>query len=269
MFEISLILTGVFIFGTVIGSFVGVIVDRLYREEQFIKGTSYCEKCKTQLKWNDMFPVLSFVLLKGKCRYCKAPLPISLPLIELSTGLLLVVLFYVSFATAGDQLLFSAVALYKFIFLLVMFILLEIIFFMDAKYMVIPMIPLYLAAGFYLLHEIFAGELLSNLEYNLYGALAMFIFFAGIHFFSKGQMMGEGDIYLAVFLGFILGLDLSILMWLLSFIFGAAYGVYLMILKGANLKQHVPFGPFIILGFLTSYSIGIVLLNFYYSLLFR
>jgi leader peptidase (prepilin peptidase)/N-methyltransferase len=266
MLELLLILNIVFIFGTIFGSFIGVIVDRLYREEQFLKGSSYCENCKTPLKWLDMIPVVSYLLLRGKCRYCKKSLSPSLPIIELTTGLVFAVIFYISFVNYNDQLVLTLTNVLRFLFLVSTIGLLEIIFFMDAKYMAIPMIPLYLILPIYLLYTFFVSKnLVINLEYSIYGALIMFIFFAGIHFASKGQMMGAGDIYLSSVLGFILGLDLSVLMWLLSFMIGAMYGGYLMIAQGAGLKKQVPFGPFLIIGFIISWSMGSAILSIYYS----
>ena len=136
---------------------------------------------------------------------------------------------------------------------------------MDAKYMAIPMTPLILIVAIFILKLIIGNELLVNLDYRIYGALTMLVFFGGIHFFTKGQMMGDGDIYLASILGFILALDLSILMWFLAFVIGALYGAFLMLFKNAGLKQQVPFGPFLIIGFILSYAMGSLFLGFYYS----
>src|SRR3989344_787897 len=206
-----------------------------------------------------MIPILSFLILRGKCRYCKIHLPAFLPLIELSTGFLFAVIFYISFVNLNDQLILTSGAFYKFIYLIILFAILEIIFFMDAKYMVIPMIPLYLAAGLYLLYGTFTHSLFINWEHSLYGGVVMAGFFAAVHYLSKGRKMGDGDIYLAAFLGFVWGLDFAIVMWLLAFVLGALYGIYLIASKGATLKQQVPFGPFLLLGFVLSYSIGPIL----------
>src|ERR1035437_10194414 len=77
-----------FIAGLFFGSFLNVLVDRIPRSENFIKGHSHCEFCNKTLKWYDLVPVLSFVLLQGKCRYCKHSLSLFYPIIEISTGLL-------------------------------------------------------------------------------------------------------------------------------------------------------------------------------------
>lgn len=263
---IEILLTFSFILGCFVGSFLGVAVDRMYRDEQFVKGSSYCEFCKKPLNFfKDMIPVLSFILLKGKCRYCHKDLSVSLPIIELTTGFLFTIIFYTSFVSLNDVLIFSSINIFNFIYLILLFSLLVIIFFMDAKYMAIPMVPLILIAALFVIKLLLGNEFLINIDYRIYGALAMLIFFWGIHFFTKGQMMGDGDIYLAAILGFILALDLALLMWFLAFILGALYGSFLMIFKKGSLKQQVPFGPFLITGFVLSYTLGSVFLGFYYS----
>ena len=76
-----------FILGLVLGSFLNVLLFRLDREEGIIWGRSKCPKCKTQLKWRDMIPLLSFILLKSKCRYCKEQISFIYPVVEFLTGL--------------------------------------------------------------------------------------------------------------------------------------------------------------------------------------
>src|SRR5580765_1026315 len=83
-----------FILGLVFGSFLTSFPYRLLLGELFPKGRSYCPKCKKQINWYDNIPLLSFILLKGKCRNCKKKIPIGYPIIELSTGILFTILAY-------------------------------------------------------------------------------------------------------------------------------------------------------------------------------
>jgi leader peptidase (prepilin peptidase)/N-methyltransferase len=249
--EFVFLISIIFIIGCFIGSFIGVIIGRMARGEQFVSGRSYCESCKTQLIWKDMVPILSYILLHGKCRYCRQKLSPFLPFIEIISGFILVICFYVSFFNINDQFIFTYAALFKFIYIVLMAYFLTIIFFMDAVYMLIPMIPFYALCVVYLAYNLaFSQGFYMNLEYRLYGFLIMLIFFWGINLFSKGRMMGDGDIFLAAAFGFILGLDASILMWILSFVFGSFYALYLMAFKNAGLKQAVPFGPFLIISYI-------------------
>src|SRR5262249_53647315 len=79
-----------FIFGTMIGSFLNVVIYRTLNEESWVKGRSKCESCGKQIKWYDNVPLISYFVLGGKCRACKAPISISHPVIEFLTGTLFV-----------------------------------------------------------------------------------------------------------------------------------------------------------------------------------
>src|SRR3989338_8983791 len=86
-----------FILGLAVGSFLNVLIDRIPNDESPLSGRSYCDKCKKTLKWYDMVPVASFLILKGKCRFCRASLSFYYPLVELITGIMFVVTFvYIS-----------------------------------------------------------------------------------------------------------------------------------------------------------------------------
>ena len=89
-----IILLFLFLIGLFIGSFLGVVSDRLPLNKTIVKGRSYCDFCKKELAWYDLIPVLSFVILSGKCRYCKKKLPFFYPVIELFTGFLFLLTGY-------------------------------------------------------------------------------------------------------------------------------------------------------------------------------
>jgi len=74
----------IFIFGLLIGSFLNCLIYRLEKKENFLKGRSYCPHCHHQLNWSDLIPILSFIFLKGKCRYCHKPISLQYPLVEIS-----------------------------------------------------------------------------------------------------------------------------------------------------------------------------------------
>src|SRR3989344_8593051 len=83
----------VFVFGLVVGSFLNSVIYRLEQGESALKGRSYCPHCKHPLSWYDLIPLLSFVLLEGKCRYCKGKISLQYPLVEFSTGAVFFALF--------------------------------------------------------------------------------------------------------------------------------------------------------------------------------
>ncbi|TFG35223.1 MAG: prepilin peptidase, partial [Parcubacteria group bacterium] len=78
----------IFILGAMVGSFLNCVVCRIEKEESFLKGRSYCPHCKHSLSWPDLIPVLSFLILKRKCRYCGKPISWQYPLVEISTGII-------------------------------------------------------------------------------------------------------------------------------------------------------------------------------------
>src|SRR3989344_2410435 len=138
MFEIL-----VFIVGLFIGSFLGVVIDRTYRKETTIKGRSYCDKCKKELAWYDLIPVLSFVFLKGRCRYCKTKLSLFYPITEISTGILFALVFYFFKTENPINIAYYLIILSSFI----------VIFFQDIKYGIIPdkiIFPAMIISIFYL-----------------------------------------------------------------------------------------------------------------------
>ena len=82
-----------FVLGLAVGSFLNVLIDRIPQGQSPFKGRSYCDKCKKTLKWYDMIPVLSFLILKGKCRYCRTHISFYYPLVEFITGVMFVIVF--------------------------------------------------------------------------------------------------------------------------------------------------------------------------------
>src|SRR3989344_6619035 len=82
-----------FLLGLAVGSFLNVLIDRFPRDESPFKGKSYCESCKKKLLWYDMIPVVSFLFLKGKCRYCRSPLSFYYPMVEVTTGIIFVLVY--------------------------------------------------------------------------------------------------------------------------------------------------------------------------------
>jgi len=234
-----------FIAGLFIGSFLNVLVDRIPRGETFIKGHSHCEFCKKNLQWHDLIPVLSYIFLKGKCRYCKHPLSLLYPTIEISTGLLfaLTYLFIPSF---------SIIQVLYYLFIISSFI---VIFFTDLKSGIIPdkiLVPSVIVVFVYLL--VTNPQLLLI---NLLCGIGAFLFFVIISvvflFLTKKESMGSGDIKLVFLLGLFLGFPNIIISLYIAFLTGGLIGIILIIWKKKSFqKATLPFGPFLVLGAITS-----------------
>ena len=243
----------VIIFGLIIGSFLTALSFRIPKKISIAKGRSFCDKCKKEIAWYDNIPLLSYLLLKGKCRNCHKRISLRYPLIELSTTLTFLVIYiiYTLHITSFIDSVFYAwgnalgvITLPYFIFISIILI---TIFIIDLEKGIIPdnlIFILYLTVSTFLI--------LTHME-NFY-----LYFFAGImsslllyflFFITKGRGMGLGDVKLAIPLGTILGPTISLVWIFLAFLTGAYIGIILILIKKARLKDKLSFGPFLIFAF--------------------
>lgn len=228
----------IFIIGLSVGSFVNVLIDRIPRDESIISGRSHCETCRKVLKWKDLIPVLSYMILRGKCRYCKKGLSWQYPLVELLTGCLFIFVFLQT-----PQLNIFHSQIQSGIFYSVVSALLLAIFFSDLKYRIIPDQLLVFLVAVTMMAEIIFTR--STLPYFLLGS---FIFFAVLFFLlvmTKGAGMGFGDVKFAVFIGLILGWPYIIVAFYLAFLTGALLSIILLVSGRKKMKSTIPFGPFL------------------------
>jgi len=244
----------VYAFGLCIGSFLNCAVYRLEHKKS-LGGRSFCPHCKHTLNWKDLFPIFSFLLLKGKCRYCKKKISWQYPLVEAFTGLIF--LFTYIFQFSG----FNLFGLVSFGLLLSVYSLLIMIFVYDLKHYIIPDRLLFPAIILSLLYLILNQQLLI-LSYLLSSLIASGFFFC-IFFFSRGQWMGFGDVKLAILMGILLGWPNTFAALFLAFFLGAVIGIALMILQKKGLKSEIPFGPFLITGTFISIFWGEKIVGWY------
>lgn len=223
---------GVFILGAIIGSFLNALSFR-YNTGRTMAGRSRCMHCGHSLAAVDLVPIVSFLNLRGRCRYCDARLSLQYPLVEGASAFLALLVFL----THPETLAF-------FFWLLVWETALFIIIY-DLRHQVIPWIcsiVLIVLALFYLLTHYLgiahaaAGPLL---------ALPLLL----ISFFSRGAWMGWGDGVLELSLGWLLGLSAGLTALVIGFWSGALVGIVLLVLsKRYTMKSEIPFAPFLILG---------------------
>ncbi len=204
-----------FIIGLCFGSFLNVLIWRLNNKNvpKFWQGRSICPKCRHILSWADNIPLLSFIFLRGKCRYCKKPISWQYPVVEIITAVLFLLIgFHPVIWAIGSVFI--------------------VIFFSDLIYGFIPD------------EMIIVGVILSipgNLLVAAGTALPFFIF-------SKLKMMGEGDIGLAFLMGLLLGWPkVGVALWS-GFIVGGLTAIILILLKKTKISATIPLGPFLILG---------------------
>jgi len=241
----------VFLFGLIIGSFLNCVIYRIEKGESFVKGRSYCPHCKHTLRWLDLVPVFSFLLLRGKCRYCHAKISVQYPLIEILTGIVFLLIFAYQFSTV-----FQVVFLW---YIASVFI---IIFVYDLKHYIIPDSVLFPAIGITFFYQLIFHFSIVFLSYLLSG-LGAAAFFLAIFLVTKGRGMGFGDVKLAILLGLLLGFPHIIVGLFLAFLFGAIIGVILLLRKKKGLKSEVPFAPFLIAGTFIALVWGTQLIHWY------
>lgn len=226
----------IFLIGLCFGSFANVLIDR-WSKDQSINGRSHCDSCKKTLAPQDLIPVLSFIYLKAKCRYCGKKLSIFYPLVELLTA----VIFGLSWSFLPGNLL------ERFLYLGISTCMV-VIFFSDLKY---QLISEKILLAMTLFSTIF---LLKNPVDHVGAALFLSFLIYLIYFFTKGKGIGFGDVELAFVMGWFLGLKLGFISLYLSFIIGGGFAIFFVIYqKFLNPKQQkilktkIAFGPFMIL----------------------
>ncbi len=260
----------IFIFGLIIGSFLNCVIYRLSKKQSFLSKRSYCPYCGHTLHAIDLIPILSFIILKGRCRYCQKPISIQYPLVELSTGLLFSFIFL-----KNIESLFSIPVLFWVLDLFFLFIIccfLIVIFVYDVKYYIIPDRVIYPAvlttAVWYLISRIFFSPFFKYNIFNiLFSGIGASLFFLAIVFISRGKGMGMGDVKLAFFMGIFLGFPRIAVAIFLSFFIGAIIGIILIFLGKKKLKSEIPFAPFLITGTFLAFFYGDKLINLYFNLL--
>ena len=265
----------IFIFGLFVGSFLNCVIWRLYQKKSFLIERSICPHCKHQLAWFDLIPIVSFVLLKGKCRYCHKPISWQYPLVELATAILFILPFVIQqFLPLPfyDEILWLEILYYLFLISVLI-----ILFVYDLKHFIIPdkiLIPALLITLFYfLIRDFYLFFLHSNFQiftsflYQFASATGVSGFFLLLYLISKGRWIGFGDVKLGFLLGFILSWPKSFVFMFLTYIIGGIIGIGLIIFKKKALKAQVPFAPFLIISFIISLFFGGEFINWYLNLL--
>lgn len=246
------------LYGLLIGSFLNVCIYRIPKEESIVFPSSHCPNCDTNLKWYDLVPVFSFIVQRGKCRYCGGKISPQYPIIELLNSIIYLII-YIKFGLTLE-----------FFFYAIIFSLLIVITVIDLQHMIIPDILIILILGITIVYKVLSYIVYSKspeLLNSIGGLVLSGALFILIIILSKGGM-GGGDVTLIGALGFILGIKKIFFTIFLSFILGAIISVFLLITKIKGRKDPIPFGPFIILGFFIVVFWGEELISWYVSLLF-
>ena len=253
------------IFGLIFGSFANVVLLRLNTGESLIYRGSRCFSCSRTLSWYELFPVFSYLALRGRCRTCKSKISLRYPLVEFGTAVLFLLIFIKIY---GD---FAGVVSIKyflyFLFMLGAWYLLWLGAVYDLRHKILPDVFNYGA----LLSAFFATVFYPTV-YNfkffdiLYGfltSLAIFAFFFLLVVLSRGRWMGFGDAKYILAFGFIFRPISAAMAVVFSFWIGAVFGIFMLLFRKLKVKDEIPFGPFLFLGALVSFIFWEKILSWY------
>lgn len=226
-----------FIIGLCFGSFFTVVGLRCPKHENFIDGHSHCDQCSHELAFLDMIPIISYILLKGKCRYCHKKIDNLSTFMELFTGILFM-LSYIAFGLSYE--LFIALGIVS---------MLIIISVSDITYYIIPDEILIFFTGYFLIIYVLSGGVFSTFI-NIVSGIVMFCIMYTImllgNFIFKKETLGGGDIKLM----FVIGLVVSPLLGLVVIFIGSLLALPISLLLLVKKKTRlIPFGPFLLIAF--------------------
>ena len=248
----------IFIIGACIGSFLNVCIYRIPENNSIITPGSFCPACKKGIPFYCNIPVLSYLFLKGRCKFCHEPISIRYPLIEILAGMFAVVLFY--------KFGIGQVMVYWFIFTSVLIT----ISFIDIDHQIIPdviSLPgiLVFASSFYFLPEMTLKNTLLGIVAgggSLYAVAFLY------YLLKKQEGMGGGDIKLLAMIGAAIGIKGVFFTIFAGSLFGTFFGLLIMIYtKIADSKLKIPFGPFLSMGAILYIFFGEQLILWYLGIL--
>jgi leader peptidase (prepilin peptidase)/N-methyltransferase len=243
----------VFIFGMMIGSFLNVCICRMPHDESVISPPSHCPQCSYQIRWYDNVPLLSYLLLQGKCRGCGAHISLQYPLVELLNGILTLFLFL----RFGPTLVFAALFLFCSALVVVTFI--------DIEHQIIPdEISLTgIVIGFVLSFFLKGHNWLNSLLGILLGGGSLLLVAYSYQWLTGKEGMGGGDIKLLAMMGAFLGWKAILFIIFSGSLVGSIVGVSIMLFQKKDSKLAIPFGPYLAFGAVLYIFYGQTLIRWY------
>jgi len=251
-----MILLFVFLIGAIVGSFLNVCIYRLPRHESILFPASHCPNCGKPIKFYDNIPLLSYVVLRGKCRHCKQNISARYPIIETISGLLAIAI-----------VIKYGLTLHSLLLLLLVFSLI-IITFIDLDFQIIPdivSIPGTIAgigASFFIPTVSWTDSILGILA----GGGFLFIIAVTYKWLTNRDGMGGGDIKLLAMAGAWFGWKAIPFILLISSFIGALIGSISLLLAKKSLRYKIPFGPFISIAAIIYIFFGPEIINWYINL---
>ncbi len=252
-----------------IGSFLNVVIHRYYSKESVVFGSSYCPSCKEKIKWFDNMPIISWILLKGKCRSCKKKISVSYLLVELAAVYIGYYLFFINdnfFISNTENDMQLSLGILSFI----LFCLFLVITVIDLRSKIIPDRFLLLSGSLVFFMHFFTESPSESLYVGLIGMVFLATSLAAVlwigSFILKRDAMGWGDVKMALVIGFLLGFDYGFFAVSLAIFSGAIFGLMMMLYKRIRNENYrnleMPFGPFLAIGTCVTFLHGVLDVSF-------
>jgi leader peptidase (prepilin peptidase)/N-methyltransferase len=247
-----------FVFGAVIGSFLNVCIHRLPAKESVVYPPSHCPGCGARIRSRDNIPLLSYVLLRGRCRSCGAPISLRYPVVEALSGALLVLLLYRFGLSPALGVYVAFVAA------------LIVVSFIDLDHQIIPdVISLPGIVVGLVASALGQGPpLLDSVLGALVGGGILYAVAVGYHALTAREGMGGGDIKLLAMIGAFLGWRGVLVTLIVGSFTGAVVGISLILVRRTDSRVPIPFGPFLALGAVCALAFGDRLITWYLQMAF-
>ncbi|MBW2195198.1 MAG: prepilin peptidase [Deltaproteobacteria bacterium] len=246
----------VFFFGMAIGSFLNVCIYRLPESISLVHPGSRCPKCKTKIAFYDNIPVLSYIILRGKCRHCETTISLRYLVVEMVSGLF-------ALAIVG-QYGFSLETIFVYAFVAALLV----VTFIDIDHQIIPDVITYpgiiigFLSSFLLDHHTYMESIMGI----ILGGGFLFLVASGYYYLTKKEGMGGGDVKLLAMIGAFLGWKATIFTIFVGSIIGTVLGIVVALYTQKGRKTAVPFGPFLSMGAFLYIFHGQQIMNWYFRL---
>ena len=239
--------TFLILLGLIIGSFLNVIIYRVPINKSIVKPKSFCPSCSKPIKFYDNIPVISYIFLLGKCRYCKKRISLQYPIVEILTSLS----FFLSYVYFVNNIVYM-------VFSILFLCLLICLAFIDLNHMILPDIFTLGGAVIFLVYSFFNPVINPvNAFAAAFGSSLIFLLLYYLYLkVKKIEGLGFGDIKMLLLLGAFLGFERLIIATFIAASSGLIVGLYLIIFKKKNLRFALPFGVFLSLGSYVSFFWG-------------
>jgi leader peptidase (prepilin peptidase) / N-methyltransferase len=251
----SFLLALIFLFGLCIGSFLNVCIYRIPESKSIVFPGSMCPDCGNPINFYDNIPVLSFIILRGKCRNCNEPISLRYPVVELLTGVFAVSVFLKFGAGMEAPVYFLFIAT------------LLVITFIDIDHRIIPdVISLPGIVLFFIASLAIPAISIKDSVIGILAGGGILFVIAELYLRITGKEgMGGGDVKLLAMIGALIGWQGVLFTIFASSLIGTIIGIMFMLVQGKNLKLAIPFGPFLSIGAVVYVFFGNEFINWYFS----